>query len=31
MLHDFGNVVVLEEADGGDARRTGLEAGAGVR
>ena len=30
-LYDFGNVVVLEEANGGDAGCAGFEAGAGVR
>lgn len=30
LLYDRGNVVVLEEADGGDARGPSLEAGVGV-
>ena len=31
MLHDFGNFVFLEEADGGDAGGSGFEAGVGIR
>lgn len=30
LVHDSRDVVVLEEADGGDARGSGFEAGAGV-
>ena len=31
MLHDLGNVVVLEEADGGDAGGSCCETGMGIR